>query len=57
MRAFVTGIGGFIGSHLADFLLEKGIEVYGTFYKEKYHVPRDANIIKCDISKKKEIEY
>ncbi|MBI4499294.1 MAG: GDP-mannose 4,6-dehydratase [Chloroflexi bacterium] len=29
MRAFVTGIGGFAGSHLAEFLLAQGIEVSG----------------------------
>lgn len=28
-RALVTGITGFVGSHLAEFLLDKGIEVYG----------------------------
>jgi len=29
-RALITGITGFTGSHLAEFLLEKKIEVYGT---------------------------
>ncbi len=29
MKALVTGINGMDGSHLADFLLEKGYEVYG----------------------------
>ncbi len=29
-RALITGISGFVGSHLAEFLLNKGIEVYGT---------------------------
>ena len=28
-RALITGITGFAGSHLADHLLEKGLEVYG----------------------------
>ena len=28
-RALITGITGFVGSHLADFLLDKGVEVYG----------------------------
>ena len=27
--AFITGINGMDGSHLADFLLEKGYSVYG----------------------------
>ena len=29
-RALITGITGFAGSHLAEFLLKKGVEVYGT---------------------------
>ena len=29
MRALITGINGMDGSHLADFLLEKGYEVFG----------------------------
>ena len=28
-RALITGINGMDGSHLADFLLEKGYKVYG----------------------------
>ncbi|HEX9744585.1 MAG TPA: GDP-mannose 4,6-dehydratase [bacterium] len=30
MRALITGITGFVGSHLAEYLLEKNYEVYGT---------------------------
>jgi len=29
-RALITGITGFVGSHLAELLLAKGLEVYGT---------------------------
>lgn len=32
-RALITGITGFTGSHLAEYLLEKNIEVYGTSRK------------------------
>ena len=28
-RALITGISGFVGSHLAEFLLNKGVEVHG----------------------------
>lgn len=28
-RALITGVSGFVGSHLADFLLDKEVEVYG----------------------------
>ncbi len=31
MKNLITGIGGFVASHLADFLLEKGEEVFGTY--------------------------
>lgn len=30
MRALITGITGFVGSHLAEYLLSKGYEVFGT---------------------------
>jgi GDPmannose 4,6-dehydratase len=30
-KNMITGIGGFVASHLADLLLEKGEEVYGTY--------------------------
>lgn len=30
-KNIITGIGGFVASHLADLLLEKGEEVYGTY--------------------------
>lgn len=29
-RVLITGISGFVGSHLAEFLLKKNLEVYGT---------------------------
>ena len=29
MRVLITGIAGFVGSHLTEFLLKKKIEVYG----------------------------
>ena len=54
-KNIITGIGGFVASHLADYLLEKGEEVYGTFrwtedlsniehIKSKIHLlPMDLN--------------
>lgn len=32
MRAFITGAGGFMGPHLANYLHEKGDNVYSTYY-------------------------
>lgn len=31
MRVLITGITGFVGSHLAEFALEQGAEVYGSY--------------------------
>jgi GDP-4-dehydro-6-deoxy-D-mannose reductase len=31
MRALITGITGFVGSHLAEYLLSEGVEVFGTY--------------------------
>lgn len=35
MKAFITGISGFAGSHLAEFLLKEGIEVSGMVHDKK----------------------
>ena len=32
MKALITGISGFAGSYLAEFLLDKRYKVFGTFY-------------------------
>ena len=32
MKALITGISGFAGSHSAEFLIDKGYELFGTFY-------------------------
>ncbi len=55
MRALITGITGFVGSHLAELLLKKGnIEVYGT---KRWRSPLDnitailddITLIDCDL--------
>jgi len=33
LKIFITGIGGFIGSHLAEFLAARDCEVYGSYYR------------------------
>jgi GDP-4-dehydro-6-deoxy-D-mannose reductase len=38
MRALITGITGFVGSHMAELLLSKGVEVYGT---KRWRSPMD----------------
>ena len=32
MKALITGISGFAGSYLAELLIKKGYEVFGTFF-------------------------
>ncbi len=54
MRTLITGIAGFAGSHLADFLLAKGYKIYGTVLKEEslrnIDIIKDRiNLYNCDI--------
>ena len=42
-RVLITGITGFVGSHIADFLLsKKNIKLFGI---KRYHLSREDNII------------
>ncbi len=42
MRVLITGITGFVGSHLADYCLERQVEVYGF---RRYHLSNLKNIL------------
>jgi GDPmannose 4,6-dehydratase len=44
MRALITGINGMDGSHLADFLLEKGYEVFGTIKRNSVSENQTARL-------------
>ncbi len=58
-KALITGCGGFLGSHLADFLVEKGVDVYGVVYEDTKNLDQlkgKIKIIKCDISERDSIE-
>ncbi|GAF78135.1 unnamed protein product, partial [marine sediment metagenome] len=51
-KCLITGCEGFIGSHLAEFLLETGIRVYGTVYQESGnidHLKGRLTTLKCDM--------
>ena len=53
-RVLITGISGFVGSHLAEFLLERGLEVYGTIrWRSKLdnikHIQDKVRLIETDI--------
>ena len=36
MKALITGVDGFVGKYLSEYLLEQGYEVYGTTISENY---------------------
>lgn len=58
-RCFITGIGGFLGSHLAEFLLERGGTVSGTIHMESSHVTHlkdKLTLLPCDILSQEQVE-
>ena len=53
-KALITGITGFVGSHLAEFLLEKNIDVFGTIrWRSRMenidHFKKKVHLIEADI--------
>jgi GDP-4-dehydro-6-deoxy-D-mannose reductase len=60
VRVLITGINGFIGSHLADFLVAKGWEVWGTSLSQDLsnvaHLLRRITVRRCDIRKREEVK-
>ncbi|MCX6819344.1 MAG: GDP-mannose 4,6-dehydratase [Candidatus Aenigmarchaeota archaeon] len=57
----VTGAAGFVGSHLCDFLVEKGLDVCGTYWKGDTfdnieHLRNSVNFVECDITDKQRVE-
>lgn len=53
-RALITGITGFVGSHLAEFLLERKIDVFGTIRwrsrtENVEHLKKKVHFIEADI--------
>lgn len=61
MRALVTGMTGFIGSHLSEFLLEKEFEVVGTVWdkselKNVVGIKDKVRILDCDIRDRTRVE-
>jgi GDPmannose 4,6-dehydratase len=56
-KALITGVNGMDGSHLADFLIEKGYEVFGTirnksndYLTNAKHLIGKINIVKAELS-------
>lgn len=54
MRTLVTGITGFVGSHLAEYLLKQGAQVYGTIRNRSRldhirHMLDDIHLVECEL--------
>lgn len=55
----ITGIGGFLGSHLTDFLLTQGWEVAGVLRRDSLNITHIRNrpaLFRCDILDRTQIE-
>ncbi|WP_028546038.1 GDP-mannose 4,6-dehydratase [Paenibacillus taiwanensis] len=54
MKALVTGISGFVGSHMAEFLLDQQVEVIGTIRNRSRmdhieHIQSQIRLIECEL--------
>ena len=52
-RCLITGISGFLGSHLADLLVSQGLEVWGTVRQKSpsnlAHLKGKLKVVSCDL--------
>jgi len=58
-RVLITGGEGFIGSHLADMLVEKGLETYVMVYGDTEninHLRDKVTLLECDLKNKQTVE-
>jgi len=58
-RCLITGCEGFIGSHLADLLVEKRLPIYGMVYadtKNLNHLKDKVTIFHCDMKDRDRVE-
>ena len=62
MKILITGINGFVGSHLAEYCLTKpNVKLYGTFLVKKEiknleHIKSKITLLPCDLTKKEQVK-
>ena len=54
MKALITGIAGFVGSHMAEYLLRRGVDVVGTIRNRSRldhirHLQDDIRLVECEL--------
>jgi len=49
MKAFITGVNGFVGKHLSNFLLSKGFEVSGMGLSDRYEGDNEISYYQADL--------
>lgn len=62
MKALITGIAGFAGSHLVDYLLDRGFDVSGISYpgfplNNIQHCLDNLNVIQSDLTSYKDLKH
>ncbi len=58
-KTLISGCEGFVGSHLADLLVEKGLPVYGMVYgdtKNIDHLKDRITILRCDLKERESVD-
>ena len=55
MKALITGVDGFVGKYLSEYLLEQGYEVYGTTILENYENNK-INIKRMNLLDKEQVD-
>jgi len=58
-KCLITGCNGFIGSHLAEFLVNRGVNVYGTIHRSREriaHLGDKITTFECEILDKEKVE-
>jgi GDP-4-dehydro-6-deoxy-D-mannose reductase len=61
MRILITGVTGFVGSHLAEFLIHKDVEIYGTVRRRSnldniVHIRDKIHLVETDIQDPHSVE-